>query len=403
MSRQHCFLFTFLFACNLFLRAQNNLPVSQTLSSEEFIHTYGNLDNALYRIQKEQKATVVFLGGSITHMNGWRNKVMQYLQELFPKTQFTFINAGIPSLASVPHAFRLRQDVLSKGRVDLMFIESAVNDLVNGTPELQQRRALEGIIRHAYASNPYMNMIMMAFVDEDKINDYNNGNVPGEVQVHDQLAQYYHLPFINLAEEVSKRIANKEFTWENDFKSLHPSPFGMEVYFNSIKTLLKKEFDDSSISKLTGARLPAPLEKLNYAYADYIPVDKADNKNGFSLNSSWHPNDGVKTREGFVDVPMLIGEKPTASFDFHFTGTTVGIAVVSGPDAGIIGYSVDGKDEKELDTYNHYSKSLHLPQYFLLADDLKNKKHWLHIKILKEHNKESKGNALRVVHFLVNK
>jgi sialidase-1 len=382
---------------------RNNVPVAQTLSAESFIHAYGNLDNALYRIQKEQKATVAFLGGSITHMNGWRNNVMQYLQELFPQTQFTFLNAGIPSLGSVPHAFRLQRDVLNKGRIDLMFIESAVNDHVNGTTEIEQRRALEGIIRHAYASNPYMNMIMMAFVDEDKINDYNNGKIPLEVQVHDQLAERYHLPFINLAEEVSRRIANKEFTWEYDFKSLHPSPFGMEIYFNTMKTLLRKEWIDKSPVQSTKVIMPAPLQKLNYADADYVSVDKAIDKKDFEVNPSWHPDDGARTREGFVDVPMLVGEKAGASFDFHFKGTTVGVAVVSGPDAGIIHYSVDGKNEKELDTYNHYSKSLHLPQYFLLADGLKNQKHLLHVKILEQHNKESKGMALRIVYFLVNK
>jgi len=382
---------------------RSNVPVSSALNSENFIHAYGNLDNALYRIQKEQKATVAFLGGSITNMNGWRNKVMQYLQELFPQTQFAFINAGIPSLGSMPHAFRLQQDVLNKGRIDLIFIESAVNDHVNNTTELQQRRAIEGIIRHAFASNPYMNMIVMAFVDEDKIKDYQNGRTPSEVKVHDELSQYYHLPFINLAEEVSKRIANKEFTWEYDFKNLHPSPFGMEIYFNSIKTLLRKEFIGKTPSQLVAIKLRAPWQRLNYANADYVSVSNAINKKDFVLNSSWQPNDSAKTRPGFVNVPMLIGDKPNASFDLEFKGTSVGIAVVSGPDAGKISYSIDGKNGAELDTYNHYSKSLHLPQYFLLADDLKNEKHLLHVKIIEEHNQESKGTALRIVYFLVNK
>lgn len=381
----------------------SSVPISKTLNAENFIHAYGNLDNALYRIQKEQKATVAFLGGSITNMNGWRNKTMQYLEELFPQTRFTFINAGIPSLGSMPHAFRLQQDVLSKGRIDLMFIESAVNDHVNNTTELQQRRSIEGIIRHAYASNRYMNMIVMAFADEDKIKDYQTGNVPPEVKVHDELSQYYHLPFINLAEETSKRIANKEFTWEYDFKSLHPSPFGMEIYFNAIKTLLRKEFIGRTSSQLNAVQLPVPLQKLNYTNADYVPVSSSVNKKDFVLNASWQPDDGVKTRPGFVNVPMLIGDKPNASFDLEFKGSSVGIAVVSGPDAGKISYSIDGKNGTELDTYNHYSKSLHLPQYFLLADGLKNQRHSLHIKILKEHNKESKGTALRIVYFLVNK
>jgi len=380
---------------------RNNVPVVHPLSAQNFIYNYGNLDNALYRIQKEKKLTVAFLGGSITNMNGWRNKLMQYLQELYPQTTFSFINAGIPSLGSLPHAFRLQQDVLGKGRIDLMFIESAVNDLANNTPELQQRRSLEGIIRHAYASNPYMNMIMMAFVDEAKIEDYNKRQVPLEVKVYNELSAHYHLPFINLAEEVAKRIAQKEFTWEDDFKNLHPSLYGMEIYFNSIKTLLRKEWIGKTANGLTAVRLPVVLQKLNYTQAAYVAVDKAINKKDFVVDRSWQPADSAKTRDGFVDVPMLIGEKPGASFELAFNGRSVGMAVVSGPDAGKIRYSIDGKNEAELDTYNRYSKSLHLPQYFLLGDGLDSGVHKLQIKIADGKNEQSKGNALRVVHFLV--
>lgn len=57
------------------------------LSSAAFIHSYGNLDN-FYRCVQQGKATVTFLGGSITNMQGWRDKVMQYLQEKYPSTQF---------------------------------------------------------------------------------------------------------------------------------------------------------------------------------------------------------------------------------------------------------------------------------------------------------------------------
>ena len=49
----------------------------------------------------------------------------------FPDTKFEFINAGIGSMGSVPHAFRLERDVLAKGPVDLLFVEAAVNDSSN--------------------------------------------------------------------------------------------------------------------------------------------------------------------------------------------------------------------------------------------------------------------------------
>jgi sialidase-1 len=99
---------------------------------------------------------------------------------------------------------------------------------------------------------------------------------------------------------------------------------------------------------------------------------------------------------------MLTGNTPGASFDLSFRGRSVGIAVVAGPDAGIIKFSIDGHGERQLDTFNRYSKSLHLPQYFLLGDDLKKGHHVLQVKIADNHNEQSKGTALRIAYFLVN-
>lgn len=381
---------------------RNSVPVIKPLSSDAFIHPYGNLNNFFYQLQKEQKVTVAFLGGSITNMDGWRNKVMQYLQELYPPVHVTFINAGISSLGSVPHAFRLQNDVLDKGKIDLLFIESAVNDHVNGTTEIQQRKALEGIIRHAYKNNPAMNMVLMTFVGEDKIADYNAGHIPTEIKVHDDIAKRYQLPFINLAAEVTERINHNEFTWQDDFKNLHPSPFGQELYFAAIKRLLQQNLTEKQATDIVVNKLPSPLQKDNYSNGKYVAITKATNKKYFEVIDSWKPTDGVNTRPGFVNVPMLISDKAGASFDFVFKGTAVGIAIVSGPDAGMINYSIDGGKEQLLDTYTQWSKSLYLPWYLLLGNDLKKGKHIVHIRISNQHNAQSKGTALRIVHFLVN-
>jgi sialidase-1 len=176
----------------------------------------------------------------------------------------------------------------------------------------------------------------------------------------------------------------------------------MEVYLNSIKTLLCQEWGGVTTDHLTAVQLPRALQKLPYTNAAYVEVNRAIKKKGFDVDPSWKPTDSAKTRAGFVEMPMLTGDKPGASFDLPFQGRSVGIAVVAGPDAGIIKYSIDGKEEKELDTFNRYSKALHLPQYFLLGDELKNGRHMLHVQIADKHNEQSKGTALRIAYFLVN-
>lgn len=40
--------------------------------------------------------------------------IQEDLKQRFPDTEFTFIDAGIPSTGSTPHAFRFENDVLQK-------------------------------------------------------------------------------------------------------------------------------------------------------------------------------------------------------------------------------------------------------------------------------------------------
>ncbi|MES2418835.1 MAG: GDSL-type esterase/lipase family protein, partial [Bacteroidota bacterium] len=382
---------------------KNNVPVLHPLKDEDFIRFYGEPNNLSYRIKKEKQATIAFLGGSITNMQGWRDKVCSYLKELYPETKFTFINAGIPSLGSVPHAFRLKSDVLDKGRIDLMFIESAVNDKVNGTAVEQQKRALEGTIRQAYAANPNINMVMMAFADEDKIAAYKAGKVPEEIAVEAELAKYYRLPFINFAEGVSRRIMAGEFNWVDDFKNIHPSAFGQEIYFSGIKTWIRKALKDNISDRLNASKLPPLLHKFAYSNGGYGRLEKAVISKDFALDPSWKPQDKASTRPGFNDIPTLRADKPGAALTFTFKGTAIGIAVLAGPDAGIINYTIDGKNPKTIDLYTRWSKNLHLPWYLLLGDGLSNNTHILRLSIANNHHEKSLGNACRIIHFLINK
>ncbi len=380
---------------------------ASALNSTVFIQEYGRLDNTLFRIKQEKHLTVAFLGGSITDMQlsngeGWRDRVGAYLQQAYPGTQFELINAGIPSLGSLPHAFRLQQDVLDKGRIDLLFVESAVNDHVNGTNETTQRRALEGIVRHALTANPYMNIVLMAFADEDKMADYRAGHVPVEIQVHRSVAEKYRLPFINLAEEITRRIDHGEFNWKNDFKDLHPAAFGHQLYFNTIRTLLDDAFSSPVPARLVKQILPSAAEPFCYAHGRYAPLTAQVSTQGFALIPSWTPADSVHTRKGFVNVPAWVATQPGASFEWRFTGNAAGIAIVSGPDAGIIHYRIDEGEEKTVDLFTQWSKGLHLPWYLLLGDGLGKGDHVLHIRLSNEHNSQSKGSACRIVHLLVN-
>ncbi len=375
---------------------QNSYPVRPMLPSAGYIRVNGGLEKSLEKFKTRKKGTVAFLGGSITHNPGWRTKTISYLQERFPETKFDFISAGIPSLGSTPHAFRFGRDVLSHGVPDLLFLESAVNDRGNGFSEKAQIRALEGICRQARTANPDMDIVLMAFADPHKNADWNAGREPVEVSVHERVARHYDLPYIDLAREVYDKIKAGEFSWEYDFKDLHPSAFGQEIYFEAIKSLLR-----APVPPARQMEIPQLMDDFSYTRAHYEEISRAEKLDGFRYVGEWKPSDQKPTRKGFVDVPVLVGEEDGASFEFPFEGRGVGIAVVSGPDAGVISYSIDGKKPRQLDLQTQWSNQLHLPWYLMLDDELKRGKHKLKLTLLPRKDASGAGSACRIVYFLV--
>jgi sialidase-1 len=375
---------------------RTKLPVSD-------FHVYrGGLTASAAVFTKERKGKVAFLGGSITYNNGWRDSVCNYIKNRFPGTSFEFINAGIPSFGSLPDAFRFNNDVLSKGRIDLLFVEAAVNDRTNAYPQIEQIRAMEGIVRQAKAANPLTDIVFMYFADQDKINDYNMGLIPEEIVNHDKVAACYKIPSVNLAKEVTARINNREFTWQGDFIDLHPSPFGQLIYTASISDLLKRCWDQDPKVTPSLHLLPSMIDPFSYDNGRLEEVQNKNKTEDWTYISSWTPDDKAATRDGYTDVPMLIGRDPGKILKFPFRGSAVGIAVAAGPDAGIIEYSIDGKEWKSVDLFTQWSGWLHLPWYLILGDELKKGSHVLRICLSKNKNEASLGTVCRIRYFFVN-
>jgi sialidase-1 len=373
------------------------------LSSDAYHIHRGKLSNCITKFKTEKKGTVAFLGGSITYNPGWRNMVCAYLKRKFPETAFTFISAGIPSEGSTSGTFRMQRDILSKGSIDLLFEEAAVNDRSEAlrSDSKARQRAMEGIVRQAYVSNPKMDMVLFYFVDPNKISDYNKGITPEEITDHEKVATHYNLSSINLAKEVTDRINANEFTWKEDFKNLHPSPFGQTIYYRSMACFLDKAIiqSDHSVAVHT---LPAKMDQFCYDKPSYVAIEKAQYTKGWYIDPTWKPIGKEIVRQGFTEVPYLIS-KGKGELIFPFKGRAIGIQVLSGADAGIIDYQIDGEAWKTYDLFTPNSPYQHLPRYFMLETSLeKSKEHLLKIRMHKQANIKSKGNVCRIYSFLVN-
>lgn len=374
----------------------------QNLDSKNYHTIRNSLKNSALKFEQEKSGRVAFLGGSITFNQGWRDSVCNFIQQEYPSTQFDFINAGVPSMGSTPGAFRFENDVLKNGKVDLLFLEAAVNDDTNQMESTEITRAMEGIVRHAKTANPLCDIVIMHFVDPGKMKDYRNEKTPEVILLHEKVAGHYNISTINLAKEVTERIDAGEFDWENDFKDLHPSPFGQNIYAMSIKQFLKRALKSDLSEKPVMFQMPEPLDKYSYSNGVLIEPNPAKKIKGWQMVENWKPEDGKNTRFNYVNVPMLVGEYPGKIIKFQFKGNAVGIAVAAGPDAGIIEYSIDDSDWKKQDLFTRWSSGLYLPWFYTLGSELKAGKHTLQIRLTAEKNPESTGNKCILRYFYFN-
>ncbi len=367
------------------------------------------LQNCFAKFEKQLQGRVAFLGGSITAAKGWRDLVCEDLKKRFPHTEFDFIDAGISSLGSTPGAFRFQRDVLMRGPVDLLFEEAAVNDDTNGFSAVEQLRGMEGIVRQAKLANPNMDIVLLHFVDPGKMLEIRAGKVPSVIENHERVAEHYQIPSIDLAREVTERIDAGEFTWEADFRGLHPSPFGHELYARSIGRLLTAAWSEGRISqKPTSAALPEPLDRASYFRATLVGAKQAvDAKHailgsGWRMEPNWKPSGKAGTRAGFGDVPALIAEEPGATLKLSFNGIGVGIFITAGPDTGDLEYRVDQGEWQTMQLFTQWSSGLHLPWAKMLAADLVAGPHDLEMRVSPSADARSQGHAIRIIHFLVN-
>ncbi len=368
----------------------------------EYFELRDGLANCRLRFEREKTGRVVFLGGSITAGGAWRDRIGEYLQKRFPQTKFEFINAGIGSLGSVPHAFRFERDVLSQGPVDLLFVEAAVNDTSNTADPLHMLRGMEGVVRHMRTVSPLTDVVQLHFVMPPHMDDYNNGRVPASIAQHERVAVAYGNPSLNLALEVTDRINAGEFTWADDFKGLHPSPFGHQLYANSIARMLNAAFDSPAAAAPKPHLPPEPIDPQSYARGRFGNIAEARLLRGFQLDPAWKPGTNKGVRAGFVDVPALVGTEPGAEFAFDFEGTGAGLFITSGPDAGQIEFAIDDGPYRTVETFTQWSPSLHLPWAVMLDDNLKPGRHTAKVRIAAEHNAKGTGTALRVFQLLLN-
>jgi lysophospholipase L1-like esterase len=365
----------------------------------------GSYTNSQIKFEREQKGHVAFIGGSITEMNGYRPLVCEDLQKRYPDTEFTFTAAGISSTCSTTGAFRLNRDVLSKGPVDLFFIEFAVNDDQDaGHARRECIRGMEGIIRQCRSHNPNMDIVVTFFVNPGMLEMLQKDKTPVSMGSHTEVLEHYEVSTIHLAREAADRITAGSLTWK-EYGGTHPKPPGNRIGADMIKTLLgntwSKPLDQSA--ELTVHPMPEDsLDKGSYSNGHFQPLDTASTDSSWKLHTpDWKNIPGGK-RARFTNIPLLCATEPGSETTVNFKGQAIGAYIVAGPDAGIVEASIDGGAFKKVDLFHRFSKGLHYPRTLMFATDLSAGDHVLKLRISDANNKDSKGHAARIIQFAVN-
>lgn len=345
-------------------------------------------------------ANIAFLGGSITEMNGYTAFTEEFFRGNFPRCEFHFINAGISSTCSNTGAFRIQQDLLDKGRIDLLFVEFAVNDNQDGhlLPE-ESIRAMEGIVRQALRNNPAMDIVFLYTINESHLADYQTGIIPREIAAHECVAEHYGLPSLNFAQEVTRRISAGEFDWKT-FGGVHPAPFGNRLYADAIAGAFAMPAPQAE--PVTWQENLPLLDDNSLIHGCLVPPARASFSNPWLLNIPIWGNLPGEKRARFCQCPILHSNTPGAEFSLDFTGNAIGLFLTAGPDAGMLEFNVDESSWKECDLYHHYSQNLHYPCTKMLAHTLKPDKHTIRIRISDNKNPASCGHAARIMAFALN-
>jgi sialidase-1 len=339
------------------------------------------------KLRAGRAVTVAWLGGSITAGAGatdpartsYRALVTQWLRDRFPLSTINEINAAVGGTGSAYAAMRVRRDVIAH-KPDLVFIEFAINDW-NET-EKSVRESLEGVVRQLLLQ-PQPPEVVLLYTTRATHNT--------RAAWHEAVADYYHLPSINLEPGTLKFIEKQEITPEAFWKDgVHPLDIGHKCYAGLITAFLAEQ--ETLKPSLTPASLPPFLEQEALTYGEIKPFAE------FKPGPNWKTE---SSGDSLLPAKLLIADKPGAEFETTFEGSAIGIVYRAGPDAGIIECLIDGKPAPApLSKIDCYHKTSHI-QTRIITSGLDPTLHKLTIKVTSERNPKSTGHHVRLGSLLV--
>jgi lysophospholipase L1-like esterase/cephalosporin-C deacetylase-like acetyl esterase len=383
-----------------YVSASDDRPVTVSSyvygSSQDICSKYANLlSNTFYKLNKEKSLTIGYFGGSITEGAGasdaektsWRALTTAWFKKEYPDCEIKSIQASIGGTGSDLGMFRCDRDLLNQ-KNDLVFVEFTVNDY--GKDKERMARSLEGIVRRIWEANKYTDIVFVYTIMKRIAPVLDRGEKVEMVEVHQEIADYYNIPSIDVGKVLWKNVSNGQGTWEEYLvDGVHPSDAGYAVYSETVRKFLSES--------IVPCKEPVP-RTIGGPLKESVLVKSCMADAWDAQQEGWTKLD--ETMAGRFPH-MLVCNIPGTELNFRFKGTAIGLYWLIAPDSGDIEWSVDKKEAKVISSWDHYALSSSRAFYQILTEELEPGEHCLKIRILKEKQPESKGTWIRIGAFLV--
>lgn len=342
------------------------------------------LQNTYYKLMSDKKLNIAYFGGSVTFGTGatnpetksWRAITTSWFKSNFPDTKISENKAAIGGTGTIFGAYRAINDLKllsDTDKPDLVFMEFAINDMLDGTPSADVRVYTETIVRTIWDYAPSCDIVFVFTTN------FNHGKTEySAITAQKEIAKAYNIPCIYIGKGLYEFIvsgnnnvppsSSTEKPWTTYFTdTVHPTDAGYAKYAEYVANYLKSELIDKKANPtLSEDKIPPSstvTSVLKHPMISNFKGQDSSKLNGWALNANGYITSAT---EG-------------ASFTFTFTGTKISVWAWAYSDSGAIEYSVDGGAPQTIALYRSYTNH----KVFLLAGGLDDREHEITIKVAK--------------------
>lgn len=278
------------------------------------------IERVMKKAMEGEDITVGFLGGSITQgclsstpETCYAYLVYQWWCEKFPKSQITYVNAGIGGTSSQFGVSRADDDLLSKD-IDFTIVEFSVND-TNNTHFLE---TYEGLIRkiYGYPTKPAVLIVNSVY--------YNDGHNAQEQHV--KIGKAYGISCVGMKPTLYAKVLDGTFTSRDITEDdLHPNDLGHSLMAEVICDFLEDVYESLGEASEDAVELENVTPVSENAYENSVRYRNNNCQDVLTSNDGFTADDRPQNDIREIFRLGWTADKKGAHIGFDIEGTCIGV------------------------------------------------------------------------------